>query len=74
MDDPTNVVIRWIVLDLSETAGTIHTLFASIEFPRPLDTVMSTVALTLVPEYDQVIQKAGSALPTGKRFVILDSK
>ena len=37
-----------------------------------LDGVVSTFALTLVPEYAQVIRNAVSALVPGGRFVILD--
>lgn len=46
----------------------------AFEFPRPLGGVISTFALTLVPEYDRVIEKAASALSQGKRMVILDFK
>lgn len=47
---------------------------ATFEFPERVDAVISTFALTLVPEYDQVIQKAASALSAGKRLAILDFK
>ena len=47
---------------------------AAFEFPRPLGGVISTFALTLVPEYDRVIANAASALSRGKRMVILDFK
>lgn len=47
---------------------------AAFEFPRPVDGVISTFALTLVPEYDRVIQNAAAALSNGKRLVILDFK
>jgi len=47
---------------------------ASFEFPRRADGIISTFALTLVPEYDQVIKNSAAALPTGKRLVILDFK
>jgi len=47
---------------------------ADFEFPRPVNAVISTFALTLVPEYDQVIKNAASALATGKRLAILDFK
>jgi len=46
----------------------------AFEFSRQVDGVISTFALTLVPEYDQVIKHAASALPTGKRMVVLDFK
>lgn len=47
---------------------------AVFEFPRAVDGVISTFALTLVPEYDKVIQHAAAVLPNGKRLVILDFK
>ena len=47
---------------------------AAFDYPRPVDGVISTFALTLVPEYDRVIRKAAEALPPGKRFVLLDFK
>lgn len=47
---------------------------AAFEFPRQVDGIISTFALTLVPEYDKVIQHAAAALPSGKRLVILDFK
>jgi demethylmenaquinone methyltransferase/2-methoxy-6-polyprenyl-1,4-benzoquinol methylase len=47
---------------------------AAFELPQRVDGVLSTFALTLVPEYDQVIQNCASALSDGKRCVILDFK
>jgi demethylmenaquinone methyltransferase/2-methoxy-6-polyprenyl-1,4-benzoquinol methylase len=47
---------------------------AAFTFPRPVDGVISTFALTLVPEYDRVIEHAAAALSQGKRMVILDFK
>jgi ubiquinone/menaquinone biosynthesis C-methylase UbiE len=47
---------------------------SAFEFPRPVDGVVSTFALTLVPEYDRVIEKAAQALKKGRRLVILDFK
>lgn len=47
---------------------------ASFQFPNGLDGVISTFALTLVPEFDQVIQNGANALAPGKRWVILDLK
>ncbi len=46
----------------------------SYEFPPNLDGIISTYAITFVPEYDRVIQNGGKALASGKRFVILDMK
>jgi ubiquinone/menaquinone biosynthesis C-methylase UbiE len=47
---------------------------ASFQFPNGVDGVISTFALTLVPEFDQVIQNGANALAPGKRWVILDLK
>jgi ubiquinone/menaquinone biosynthesis C-methylase UbiE len=43
-------------------------------FPSAVDGILSTFALTLVPEFDEVIRNGASALQPGKRFVILDFK
>jgi ubiquinone/menaquinone biosynthesis C-methylase UbiE len=47
---------------------------AAYQFPPGIDGIVSTFALTLVPEYKQVIQHGAEALQAGKRFVILDLK
>jgi ubiquinone/menaquinone biosynthesis C-methylase UbiE len=47
---------------------------SEFEFPRPVEGVISTLALTLVPEYDRVIENAARALVKGRRLVILDFK
>ena len=47
---------------------------ANYVFPSTVDGILSTFALTLVPEFDQVIRNGASALLPGKRFVILDFK
>jgi ubiquinone/menaquinone biosynthesis C-methylase UbiE len=47
---------------------------AGYDFPAGLGGVISTFAITLVPEYDRVIKKASKALAAGKRCVILDLK
>lgn len=52
----------------------IQTDAAAFEFPGSVDAVISTFALTMVPEYDQVIQKAAAALSAGQRLAILDFK
>ncbi|MEW6721936.1 MAG: methyltransferase domain-containing protein [Candidatus Micrarchaeota archaeon] len=46
---------------------------AGYEFPEA-DGILSTCAITLVPEYDDVIRKGSQALKPGGRFVILDFK
>lgn len=47
---------------------------ASYEFPHDLDGILSTFALTLVSEFDTVIQNGCAALAHGKRWVVLDFK
>jgi ubiquinone/menaquinone biosynthesis C-methylase UbiE len=47
---------------------------ATYVFPPSVDGILSTFALTLVPEFDQVVRNGALALPPGKRFVILDFK
>jgi len=47
---------------------------ARFEFPPNLGGVLSTFAITLVPEYDEVIRHAARALSPGKRIVVLDFK
>jgi ubiquinone/menaquinone biosynthesis C-methylase UbiE len=43
-------------------------------FPSPLDGILSTFALTLAPEYDEVVKDGALALRPGGRFVVLDFK
>jgi ubiquinone/menaquinone biosynthesis C-methylase UbiE len=45
---------------------------ASFRFPPHIDGVISTFALTLVPEYHAVIANAAATLKPGKRMVLLD--
>lgn len=47
---------------------------AKYPFPSSVDGVISTMAITLVPEYDSVIQRGATALGSGKRLVIMDLK
>ncbi|HAG83312.1 MAG TPA: methyltransferase type 11 [Cyanobacteria bacterium UBA12227] len=47
---------------------------ALFEFPTGVDGIVSTFALTLVPEFDQVIQNGCQTLSPGKRWVVLDLK
>ncbi len=47
---------------------------ANYKFPDSLDGIISTFAITLIPEYDQIIKNGSEALAPGKRFVILDFK
>jgi len=45
---------------------------ASYEFPARVDGIISTFALTLIPQYKQVIERAHLALGTGSKLVIGD--
>jgi ubiquinone/menaquinone biosynthesis C-methylase UbiE len=47
---------------------------ARYEFPAGLDGIVSAFALTLVPEFDEVVRRGAEALRFGKRFVVLDFK
>ncbi len=47
---------------------------AKFRFPTGLDGIISTYALTLVPEFDQVIRDGSQALKPGKRWAIADFK
>ena len=52
----------------------VHENAARFRFPPDVAGVISTFALTLVPEYDRVIAAAAAALAPGARFVLLDLK
>jgi ubiquinone/menaquinone biosynthesis C-methylase UbiE len=47
---------------------------ASFEFPSGIHGILSTFAITLVPEFDSVIRKGSEALVPGGRWSILDFK
>ena len=47
---------------------------ANYAFPSNINGVFSTFALTLVPEYEAVIERASHALSDGGTFVLLDFK
>jgi ubiquinone/menaquinone biosynthesis C-methylase UbiE len=47
---------------------------AAFEFPGKVDAILSTYALTQVPECREVIAHGASALPAGGRWVVLDLK
>lgn len=46
----------------------------SFQFPPSVDGIISTYALTLIPEFDRVILNGCQALLPGKRWVVLDLK
>lgn len=58
----------WQNVDLVETDA------ARYAFPDGIQGVLSTFALTLVPEYEQIINHAAHALAPGGRLVISDFK
>jgi demethylmenaquinone methyltransferase/2-methoxy-6-polyprenyl-1,4-benzoquinol methylase len=45
---------------------------AQFEFPTNVGGIISTLALTLVPDCGQVIENGCAALATGRRWVVLD--
>ena len=47
---------------------------AQWEVPQDVHGVYSTLALTLVPEYDDVIERAGRRLASGGRLAVFDMK
>jgi ubiquinone/menaquinone biosynthesis C-methylase UbiE len=47
---------------------------AAYVFPQNINGVLSTFAITLVPEYQAVIEKSSQALADGGRLVVLDFK
>ncbi|HSR40975.1 MAG TPA: methyltransferase domain-containing protein [Longimicrobiales bacterium] len=52
----------------------VHAEAASYRFPETVDGVLSTFALTLVPEFDDVIRRGARALREGGRWVVADLK
>ncbi|MFQ6026813.1 MAG: class I SAM-dependent methyltransferase [Dehalococcoidia bacterium] len=52
----------------------VHQDAAELEFPLELDGIISTFALTLIPEYDEIIERGTAALSPGRRFVAADLK
>jgi demethylmenaquinone methyltransferase/2-methoxy-6-polyprenyl-1,4-benzoquinol methylase len=56
----------WTNVDL------VHSDAAEFTFPENVDGVLSTAAITLVLEYDAVIQRAAEALAPGGRISIFD--
>ncbi len=47
---------------------------AQYEFPAGVAGILSTLAITLVPEYDEIIETGAQALKPGGRMAILDFK
>jgi ubiquinone/menaquinone biosynthesis C-methylase UbiE len=44
------------------------------QFPRGVNGVISTLAITLVPEFDDIVRHGSEALADGGRFVVFDFK
>ncbi len=59
---------RWSNVDL------VHSDAGSYQFPGRVDGVFSSFALTLVPDYEEVIARAAAALAPGRSLVVLDLK
>ena len=57
-----------------ENVELVHSDAASYRFPEGTDGILSTFALTLVPEYDEVIRRGARALTPGGRWVVADMK
>jgi len=52
----------------------VHSDVAAFAWPPRVDGVVSTYALTIVPEFDDVARRAAAALGPGKRMVVVDLK
>jgi ubiquinone/menaquinone biosynthesis C-methylase UbiE len=59
---------NWLNIELVQSDA------AAYEFPDRTDGIISTFAITLIPEYDKIIKKGAAALSPGKRMVVLDFK
>jgi demethylmenaquinone methyltransferase/2-methoxy-6-polyprenyl-1,4-benzoquinol methylase len=58
----------WTDIDLVQSDA------AQYEFPQGVSGIFSTLAITLIPEYDAVIQNGAQALRSGGRFAVFDMK
>jgi len=59
---------RWKNIELVRSDAGAYT------FPEHVDGIISTFAITLMPECDKIIKKGAAALSPGKRLVVLDFK
>jgi demethylmenaquinone methyltransferase/2-methoxy-6-polyprenyl-1,4-benzoquinol methylase len=59
---------NWMNIEL------VHGDAVAFNFPLGVDGIISTFAITLIPEYDKIIKKGATALSPGKRLVVLDFK
>ena len=58
----------WSNVDLVRADAT------KFEFPQGMDGVLSTFALCLIPDHEEVIRNGARALAPGRRWVVLDLK
>jgi hypothetical protein len=58
----------WLNVELVNSDAALYV------FPAALDGIVSAFALTLVPEFDEVVRRGSEALRFGKRCVVLDFK
>jgi demethylmenaquinone methyltransferase/2-methoxy-6-polyprenyl-1,4-benzoquinol methylase len=56
----------WTNVDLVQSEAAVF------EYPEGLAGILSTYALTMVPEYDRVIERGAAALRAAGRWVVLD--
>lgn len=47
---------------------------AKYKFPKKINGIVTSYAITLIPEYDEIISRGAGSLVKGGRFVILDFK
>jgi demethylmenaquinone methyltransferase/2-methoxy-6-polyprenyl-1,4-benzoquinol methylase len=59
---------RWHNIELVQSDA------ATFAWPARVDGVLSTYALTIVPEFDDVVRRAAAALGPRKRMVVVDLK
>lgn len=52
----------------------LNTDVSTYKYPKKLTGVISTFALTLIPEYEEIIESVYKSLGKNKKFVILDLK
>jgi ubiquinone/menaquinone biosynthesis C-methylase UbiE len=59
---------RWTNIELVQSDA------GAYAFPEYVDGIISTFAITLVEEYDEIIKRGAAALAPGKRLAVLDFK
>jgi len=59
---------EWLNVELVQSAA------AEFQFPGKVNGILSTFAITLIPEFDRVIQTGSTSLSPGKKWVVLDFK